>query len=292
MSPGAGMCYTVSYSIFGKAGEICLSFPREETVFMKFIPLCSGSSGNSVYIEAGDQRILVDAGVSCRRLCGLLTEAGGDPGQLTAILITHEHTDHIKGLAVLSKKYGIPVYANADTWGALWRLCPGLPPQNACVFESDEDFYLGKVCIHPFTTPHDAVHSVGYTLVHEGKKCAVCTDIGHVDKRMLHLLGGSDILLLEANHDVDMLMAGPYPYALKQRILSGRGHLCNEDCGMALAQLRATGVKNAVLGHLSKENNFPPLAVATVQGVLEEAGITDVSLALARRDEPTGVFEV
>lgn len=259
---------------------------------MKFIPLCSGSSGNATYIEAGDQRILVDAGVSCRRLCGFLEQVGADPRHLSAVLVTHEHTDHTKGLAVLSKKYNVPIYANADTWGALWRQCPGIPPSNAVTFESDEDFYLGNVCVHPFTTPHDAVHSVGYTFRYNGKKGAVCTDIGHVDKRLLELLSGSDVLLLEANHDVDMLMAGPYPYALKQRILSGRGHLCNEDCGRALVQLRATGVKNVLLGHLSSENNYPPLAIATVRGVLEEAGITDVSLALCLKDTPAGVFEV
>ena len=255
---------------------------------MKFIPLCSGSSGNSVYIEAGDQRILVDAGVSCRRLCGLLTEAGGDPGQLTAILITHEHTDHIKGLAVLSKKYGIPVYANADTWGALWRLCPGLPPQNACVFESDEDFYLGKVCIHPFTTPHDAVHSVGYTLVHEGKKCAVCTDIGHVDKRMLHLLGGSDILLLEANHDIEMLRSGPYPYYLKQRILSEYGHLSNDTAAAFALECARAGTNDILLAHLSGENNTPQLAEYTVGRVLQANGL-HVRLAAAPRDTTSEV---
>ena len=258
---------------------------------MRFIPLCSGSSGNSTYIEAGDQRILVDAGLSCRRIGALLKSVGGEPEQLSAILVTHEHIDHIRGIAVLSKKYNIPVYANADCWDAMAGQLMGVSPQNRCVFESDRDFYLGKLRIFPFTTPHDAVHSVGFTLTYRGNQCAVCTDLGHVDKRILEILGGSRILLLEANHDVDMLMAGPYPYSLKQRILSGKGHLCNEDCGKALVQLYSKEVRNVILGHLSKENNYPPLAVATVKGVLAEAGIGDeVSIALARREEPTGVF--
>lgn len=259
---------------------------------MLFIPLCSGSSGNATYIQAGDKHILVDAGLSCRRLCQLMAQADIDPAAIDALLVTHEHSDHTKGIAVLSKKYRIPVYANADTWSQLHRSCPGIPPELIRVVESDVDFFLGDVCIHPFTTPHDAVHSLGYTFSYRGKKAAVCTDIGHMDKRMLNLLAGSQLVLLESNHDVDMLMAGAYPYSLKRRILSGKGHLCNEDCGKALVQLYKTGVKSAILGHLSMENNYPPLAVATVLGVLEEAGIKDMALALALRDRPTGIFKL
>ena len=259
---------------------------------MKFIPLCSGSSGNATYIETGDARILIDAGLSCRRICGLLESVGVSAADLTAILVTHEHTDHIKGIEILSSKYGIPVYANADCWAKLIRLCPRILPERMRRFETDMDFYLGRTRVFPFTTPHDAAHSVGYVIGSAGHKAAVCTDIGHMDKRMLSLLSGVDILLLEANHDVDMLMAGPYPYHLKKRILSGEGHLSNEDCGRALVALYATGVRNVVLGHLSKENNFPPLAVETVKSVLGMAGITDMHIALAKRDEPTGVFEI
>lgn len=162
------------------------------------------------------------------------------------------------------------------------------------MFESDKDMYLGRLRIFPFTTPHDAAHSVGFTLFDGENKCGVCTDLGHVDKRIIEVLSGCSVLLLEANHDVDMLMAGPYPYSLKQRILSGRGHLCNEDCGKAAAALYERGVKHLILGHLSAENNFPPLAVATVRGVLRDNGIPDeaVSIALAQRSEPTGIFEV
>lgn len=259
---------------------------------MKFIPLCSGSSGNATYIEAGDARLLIDAGLSCKRICELLKSVGAEPSLLTAILVTHEHSDHIKGIEVLAKKFGIPVYANRDCWSRLRVSCPGIPARQICVFESDRDFFLGKVRVFPFTTPHDAVHSVGYTVSCAGRTAAVCTDLGRVDKRILSVLAGADIVLIESNHDVDMLMAGPYPYDLKQRILSGHGHLCNEDCGRALVELYKTGVRNAVLGHLSKENNMPDIAVATVKSVLSEAGIGDFRLALAGRDAPNGIYEL
>ena len=261
---------------------------------MRFVPLCSGSSGNATYIEAGNARLLIDAGLSCRRITELMSQVGADPRTLTAILVTHEHIDHIRGISVLSRKYHIPVYANADTWAAMETALAGVYPSERCVFESDRDLYLGRLRIYPFTTPHDAAHSVGFTLFDGENKCGVCTDLGHVDKRIIDVLSGCSVLLLEANHDVDMLMAGPYPYALKQRILSGRGHLCNEDCGKAAAQLYEKGVKHLILGHLSAENNFPPLAVATVRGVLRDCGIPDegMSIALAQRSEPTGIFEV
>lgn len=259
---------------------------------MKLIPLCSGSSGNSTYVETEDKRILIDAGLSCKRIGELLASVGVNAADLDAILVTHEHSDHIRGIEVLSRKFGIPVYANADCWSALSGLCPRIPPAKVRVFESDADFFLGKTRVLPFTTPHDSAHSVGYAITSAGKKAVVCTDIGHVDKRLITLLSGADILLIEANHDVDMLMAGPYPYHLKTRILGGRGHLSNEDCGRALVRLHATGVRNVILGHLSAENNYPPLAVETVMSVLEMSGITDMHIALAKRDAPTGIFEV
>ncbi len=260
---------------------------------MRFCPLCSGSSGNSTYIEAGNVRLLIDAGLSCRRIAELLHEVGADPAILTAILVTHEHSDHIKGINILSKKYNVPVYANAECWSMMRGQMNGVAPQNVCVFESDKTFYIGGVSVLPFTTYHDSVHAVGFVVGHKGKKVAVCTDIGHIDQRILEILSGSSLVLLEANHDVDMLMAGSYPYLLKKRILSGTGHLCNEDCGKALVELYKRGVKSAILGHLSKENNYPELALITVHAALEAADIDDkMQIALALRDRPTGIFEL
>ena len=260
---------------------------------MKLCPLCSGSSGNATYIEAGNARLLIDAGLSCKRITELLERVGVDPRTLSAILITHEHIDHVRGVNILSKKYDIPVYANADTWSVLKAPLRDVAAKNVCVFESDRDFYLAGARILPFSVPHDAVHCVGFTVSAQGHKVGVCTNLGHVDARILSILSGCDLLLFEANHDVDMLMAGSYPYLLKKRILSGNGHMNNDDCGRALVKLHETGVKNVILGHLSQENNYPALAMIAVRSVLEEAGIAnDMQIAVAAREEPTGVFEI
>ena len=258
---------------------------------MRFIPLCSGSSGNSTYIEAGSARLLIDAGLSCRRITELMRSVGADPAALTAILITHEHTDHIRGVNILSKKYRIPVYANQKTWIAMRGQLKDVAPGLVCVFENDKPFYIGGVSILPFSGHHDSVSIANFVITHGGKSAAVCTDIGHIDQRILDTLAGCELVLLEANHDVDMLMAGSYPYLLKKRILSGVGHLCNEDCGKALVKLYARGLKSAILGHLSEENNSPELALITVHSLLEEAGIDGkMQVALAKRYEVTGVF--
>ena len=259
---------------------------------MKLCPLCSGSSGNATYIEAGGTRILIDAGLSCKRITELLDRIGVDVRSLSGIFITHEHDDHIRGVNILSKKFDLPVYANADTWSMMRDKLDGVAPKNVCVFESDRDFYLAGMRVLPFSVPHDAIHCVGFTVTAEGHKVGVCTDLGHVDARILSILSGCELLLFEANHDVDMLMAGSYPYLLKKRILSGNGHMNNDDCGKALVKLYATGVKNVILGHLSKENNYPELAMVAVRASLEEAGIGDMQIAVAAREEPTGVFEL
>ncbi len=259
---------------------------------MKLCPLCSGSSGNATYIEAGGTRILIDAGLSCKRITELLDRIGVDVRSLSGIFITHEHDDHIRGVNILSKKFDLPVYANADTWSMMRDKLDGVAPKNVCVFESDRDFYLAGMRVLPFSVPHDAIHCVGFTVTAEGHKVGVCTDLGHVDARILSILSGCELLLFEANHDVDMLMAGSYPYLLKKRILSGNGHMNNDDCGKALVKLYATGVKNVILGHLSKENNYPELAMVAVRAALEEAGIGDMQIAVAAREEPTGVCEL
>ena len=259
---------------------------------MKLCPLCSGSSGNATYIEAGGTRILIDAGLSCKRITELLDRIGVDVRSLSGIFITHEHDDHIRGVNILSKKFDLPVYANADTWSMMRDKLDGVAPKNVCVFESDRDFHLAGMRVLPFSVPHDAIHCVGFTVTAEGHKVGVCTDLGHVDARILSILSGCELLLFEANHDVDMLMAGSYPYLLKKRILSGNGHMNNDDCGKALVKLYATGVKNVILGHLSKENNYPELAMVAVRAALEEAGIGDMQIAVAAREEPTGVFEL
>ena len=260
---------------------------------MRFVPLCSGSSGNATYIEAGGARLLIDAGLSCKRITELLCRVGVTPDTLSAILVTHEHDDHVHGLNVLSKKYDLPVYANAETWAAMRQTLKDVAPKNMCVFETDRDFYIKGARILPFPVSHDAARCVGFTVCDGNKKVAVCTDLGHVDAHILDVLSSSNLLLFEANHDVDMLMAGGYPYPLKRRILSGSGHMNNEDCAKAIVDLYNRGVRNVILGHLSRENNYPALAMVTVQSFLEQAGIRDeMQVAIAAREEPTGVFEL
>ena len=260
---------------------------------MLFAPLCSGSSGNASYLEAGGVRLLVDAGVTGKRMEELLNLVDVCARDLDAILVTHEHIDHVAGVGVLSRRYDIPVYAAEECWQSMPASVGAVALKNRRVFEPDRDFYLKQLCVHPFSIPHDSAHPVGYTFVHEGKKLALMTDVGHVSATMLDVVAGSNLLLLEANHDVEMLKAGSYPYPLKMRILSSRGHLCNEDAGLVLQKLYDRGVRNAILGHLSQENNTPDLALVTVRSVLESAGLLEsMFVTVADRFEPCGIFEI
>ena len=260
---------------------------------MLFCPLCSGSSGNASFLEAEGRRFLIDAGLTRKRIAALLESIGVPLHTIEAVFLTHEHVDHVAGAGVLARAHHIPVYAAADCFSALPPSVGEIPAACMRVFEPDREFFCGKVRVLPFSTPHDAAHAVGYSFMAEGRKVTVMTDVGHVDDRLLTQLSGSDLVLLEANHDVDMLLAGPYPYPLKQRILSRRGHLCNEDCGRALIALHERGVRNVILGHLSRENNTPELARVTIEAMLESAGIlSDMRVSVALRDRPLGMFEI
>lgn len=260
---------------------------------MLFCPLCSGSSGNASFLEAEGRRFLIDAGLTRKRIAALLESIGVPLQTIDAVFLTHEHVDHVAGAGVLARAHHIPVYAAADCFSALPPSVGEIPAACMRVFEPDREFFCGKVRVLPFSTPHDAAHAVGYSFMAEGRKVTVMTDVGHVDDRLLTQLSGSDLVLLEANHDVDMLLAGPYPYPLKQRILSRRGHLCNEDCGRALIALHERGVRNVILGHLSRENNTPELARVTIEAMLESAGIlSDMRVSVALRDRPLGLFEI
>lgn len=259
---------------------------------MIFSPLFSGSSGNATYIEAGDTRILVDAGLPGKRIEEALKAVGAAPEALSAILVTHEHSDHIRGVGVLSRRYDIPVYANAACFEAMLPVIGELKLSCMRVFETGRDFYIGDMRILPFLIPHDAAEPVGYTFT-SGHACVgVLTDVGRMEADVFDAVDGCKMLLLEANHDIDMLNAGRYPYSLKQRILSRKGHLSNEASGHALSRLYARGLRHAVLGHLSAENNDERLAMATVKQVLFEQDIYDMQLIMSHRDRPCGVFHL
>ncbi len=260
---------------------------------LRFAPLLSGSSGNSLYVGAGDTNLLVDAGVSLVRLLPQMQAAGLDPRDLDGILVTHEHSDHVAGVGVLSRKYDLPICATQGTWVGMAKKIGKIAPQNVRVIEAHRDFYLGRLNIMPFSIPHDAADPVGYSFNLGGIKCAVATDLGCIRPGWMDEVAGCDVLLLESNHDVDMLHAGRYPYDLKKRILGKRGHLSNDDCGRACVELVKRGVRHIILGHLSHENNHPDLALLTVESALRTAGIepgVQVGLSIARRDCLCGVF--
>ncbi|MBO4878966.1 MAG: MBL fold metallo-hydrolase [Clostridia bacterium] len=259
---------------------------------MRFIPLFSGSSGNSSVIEAGKTRVLVDAGLTGKLITEALYSVGVSPETLAGILVTHDHVDHTKGVGILSRKYDLPVYANEGTFRAMSPIVKELDFKNVRLFRTGEDFYIGELNVTPFKTPHDAAESVGFTFAHRGKKLCYMTDIGCFRESMFDEAAGSRLIFIEANHDVEMLKSGPYPYQLKMRILSESGHLSNENCGKALVRLYETGVRYAVLGHLSKENNTEEAAYQAVTAELEKAGITDMRVIVAKRDAVTGIFKI
>ena len=266
-----------------------------ESLELRFSPLFSGSSGNSLYAGCDGGHLLVDAGVSCARVAAELRRAGLSPGELAGILVTHEHIDHIRGVGVLSRRYDLPVYATEGTWAAMEDKLGGVALRNVRVIEPMQDFYIGGMCAMAFDIPHDAAQPVGYTLSLGGARLSVATDIGCVRESWLGVVSGSDAVVLESNYDPDMLRAGRYPYALKQRILGRRGHLANDDAGSAAVELVRRGARQIVLGHLSKENNFPALAEKCCAAALEGDGVRlgeDATLCVAERDGMTGLFSV
>ena len=239
--------------------------------------LASGSSGNCILVSHGATHLLVDAGISCRRIKNALAGLGLTPGELTAILITHEHSDHISGLATLFKQFHLPVWCSAGTGRQLaYRIA--FLEEVLHTFTPGDTFPLGNLTVTSFATSHDAADSVGYTFTDGVRKAAIVTDLGVVTPVVEDCVRGSDLLVAEANHDPGMLMDGPYPPYLKQRILGARGHLSNAACA-DLA--RHSGAKTVVLAHLSAENNRPSLALETVRSNLSE----DVTVEVAPRSE-------
>jgi phosphoribosyl 1,2-cyclic phosphodiesterase len=231
--------------------------------------------------------------VSCRRIELALKDLGTDVQDLAAILVTHEHSDHIAGVDVLSRKHNIPVYMTEPTWLA----CSSKLNVNSRLERiiSKTEFYIEDLLVEPFELPHDAADPVGYCVSSGSRKAAVATDLGYFPQKVEYKLQSCDLVLLESNHDMQMLVTGRYPYMLKQRIKSRRGHLSNDDAADAAVKLVSAGVTSILLGHLSRENNSEQLAYRTVTDTLLESGITpgrDVALGIAFRDRVTGVFNI
>lgn len=261
---------------------------------LTFVTLASGSSGNAALVSCGQTHILLDAGISARRITTALRGLGVDPKELSGILITHEHTDHISGLATLTKQLGLPVYATAPTLDALARKIPAIAHNRlGRFFAPGESFPLGELWIEPFATSHDAACSVGYAINGDGSRLVLCTDLGYISPEVERAVAGCDLLVCEANHDEEWVRTGPYPYYLQQRVLGRRGHLSNE-AGAQLALLAAqNGTRTILLAHLSQENNTPAHALEVVGRTLRQAGFGEtVTLEAAPRKEPGRVYHL
>lgn len=240
---------------------------------MRYSVLCSGSSGNSFYIATEEVRLLVDVGLTTKRIEGLIRDIGEDPAQLDGILITHEHVDHIRGLSVLARRYDLPIYCNQATWKAITKSVKDLEPTRAHIFETGERHQLGDIMVESFGISHDAAEPMGFTFSHSGRKISYVTDLGYVSEKIKESIYNSDVLVMEANHDVELLRMGRYPWNLKRRILGDSGHLSNEACAEALIDVVGQATRSVYLAHLSKENNMIDLANMTVKQILAEAGI-------------------
>ena len=261
---------------------------------LNFCSLYSGSSGNCLFVENNSTKILVDCGVSGKKVCEGLESIDKKIEDIDAIIVTHEHSDHVQSLGLISKKYNIPVYANIETWQAMPTQSQKILENNKKTFNNDNDFEIGNLLIHPFSTPHDAANPCGFNIYSGKRKISIATDLGHMDNVILENLKGSSFILLESNYDPEILKVSKYPYILKQRIAGPNGHLSNSTAGKTIGCLIQNDLKTVMLGHLSKENNFPELAYQTVVEELigQNIDTTEISLSVANRNNPTKIIEL
>lgn len=240
---------------------------------VKFCPIASGSSGNSIYTASDNTHILIDAGLTGKKIEEGLEKLNVSGKIIDAVFITHEHIDHIKGAGIFSRKYDVPIYATKGTWSVMENIIGTVADKNKKYISSDKNCIINDICIKPFKIPHDAAEPVGYSIFAEDFKVTVATDLGHITDTIKQNVYNSDILLLEANHDIDMLLKGSYPYSLKERILGENGHLSNDMAGNLICDVFNEKLKYIYLGHLSCENNIPHLAYETVCNILDSKNI-------------------
>lgn len=261
---------------------------------MKFCSLYSGSSGNSIFVGSEKAKILIDAGLPGKKIDEALKSIGQKAEELDGIFITHEHSDHIKGVGILSRKYDIPIYAPRNTWQAMEKSIGKIKEHNIKVMDRRSVVSIKDMDIKSFIIPHDAAAPVGYTINLDGKMASVATDFGTFTREIEDSIKDSEVILIESNYNPQMLDMGPYPYSLKQRIKESYGHLSNEDCGEAIVKILKNGLgKNIILGHLSNTNNTPDLAELTVKDILTANNIevgSDVFLSMANRHNPSKII--
>jgi phosphoribosyl 1,2-cyclic phosphodiesterase len=254
-----------------------------------FCPLASGSKGNSIYIGTDTTKLLVDAGLSAKAIISKLEEIRVDPSDIDAVLITHEHIDHIRGLGVFCAKFNIPVFANSETAKAI--LSQSKTPLKFKIFSTGETFEYGDVEIHPFSIQHDAADPVAFTFRFNGIKIGVCADLGFASTLVQTQLKNCDYLYIEANHQPEMVHASPRPMVYKQRVLSRQGHLSNEACANLLSLIAHQNLKHIYLAHLSSECNSPDLALKIIRTMLDNCGMQiDVSIAYQDKVAHTVLF--
>lgn len=262
---------------------------------LKCCSLYSGSSGNSFFIQSENTNILIDAGVSCKKIETALKN-GFDLSlaDIDAIFVTHEHVDHTKSLDLISSKYNLPVFASRGTWTALKEKTTKISNDNKRTFEIDKSFEFKDLRIFPFSTPHDAAESCGFNIYKDNSKISIATDLGFIDDKLFNNLKESSFLMLESNYEPSILKLSSYPYRLKQRIASHKGHLSNNDASETISKLVNFGLKDVLLIHLSKENNVPEIAYETVLEKLKGANysLDNINLNVAPRDNPSKVFNI
>lgn len=266
-------------------------------ISMNLCSIASGSSGNCIYVGNDNTNILVDVGISAKRIEQGLVSIGIDPKTLHGILVTHEHSDHVSGIGVMARRYGIPIYGTAETINAILHTknVGKIKEELFQLIEPDVDFMINDIKVQPFSISHDASNPVCYTFLHDGHKVGVATDLGTYSEYTVKNLSGCEAILLEANHDIHMLQVGGYPYVLKRRILGDKGHLSNDNSGRLICDIFHKGLKHIVLGHLSKENNYPDLAYETVKYELDQYNkeiLKQCELVVANRDEPSELITV
>lgn len=261
----------------------------------RFCPLASGSSGNSIFVGSDQTYLLVDAGISCKKITEGLILRGIDPTRIGAVLLTHDHSDHIGGITVFAKKYNIKIYGSEGTLDTVYYNAVGaISKERMFVVKPDTEFMIGDITVRPFSVSHDASEPLAYCFLHDGKKLGMATDLGEYTDYTVANLSDSDSLYLEANHDKNMLLMGPYPYSLKKRVGSALGHLSNDACGELVCKLHSDRLRRIVLAHISLENNFEELAYETVRYALESAGFSAdaTKIMVANRYEPMEVMDI
>lgn len=257
---------------------------------MTLYTIASGSEGNCLLVSCGDTHLLLDAGISTRRITTALASLGLTMADMDGILLTHGHTDHTAALKILCKHHETPLYASAGTAAQVCEKC-GMAQYRMRTVRPGEPFAVGGITVTPFPTAHDAWGSMDYRLDSEGGSIGVLTDTGYVTDEAFDTLCGVDLLVLESNHDIEALRSGPYPYYLKERILGPYGHLSNDDAARFAAEMAQRGTGEIVLAHLSRENNTPVMALDTVQRALNARGLA-VRLSVAPRSELSRCYEV